>query len=67
MKNRITARIKELIEDHIQRGYCTDEDDAAEELEVENNIAFGEKMFDTGRYMALVNLLRDIEAMGAEV
>lgn len=52
--------IKLLIHEHEETGYCTDYEDAENELDPQTSLMLA---YDCGRYETLVNLLNDLERM----
>ena len=60
-KEAILKYIKELIDEHVEQGFCTDYEEAGEGAD---NIDFEkvvDKFYDAGRYEALCEIYRTVE------
>lgn len=60
MKDKIINLIEELIKEHIESEYCTDYEDALNELDPQTSVMYA---YDAGRYEALTNLLDQIKTV----
>ena len=60
MKNVIEL-IENLIKEHEESGYCTDYEDAENELDPQTSLMLA---YDCGHYETLTNLLNDIKNIG---
>lgn len=61
--NKAVELIKKLINEHEMSGYCTNQSEAEEMIELDPVVAY-DKFYDVGRYETLVNLLNELERIG---